>query len=176
MLTLTKGERDVLRLLAEGMRNEQAGRTLSISPLTVRTHVQHAMAKLKCDTRTQAVAVALRESLIDCQRSVGSRRSAAPGAPWPRPPPVSSSAAATALRVRRRWARSPAGARAAREGRSPTPGSNFVPGLAQDLAHRLLDRPRLLVGALVGERVEHVGDRDDPSRERNLLAFERPRG
>jgi two-component system response regulator DesR len=64
MLTLTKRERDVLRLLAEGMRDEQAGRTLSISPLTVRTHVQHAMAKLKCDTRTQAVAVALRESLI----------------------------------------------------------------------------------------------------------------
>jgi two-component system, NarL family, response regulator DesR len=65
MLALTKRERDVLRLLAEGMRDEQAGRTLSISPLTVRTHVQHAMAKLKCDTRTQAVAVALRESLID---------------------------------------------------------------------------------------------------------------
>ena len=63
--TLTKRERDVLRLLAEGMRDEQAGRTLSISPLTVRTHVQHAMAKLRCDTRTQAVAVALRESLID---------------------------------------------------------------------------------------------------------------
>ena len=65
MLSLTKRERDVLRLLAEGMRDEQAGRTLSISPLTVRTHVQHAMAKLSCDTRTQAVAVALRESLID---------------------------------------------------------------------------------------------------------------
>ena len=65
MLTLTKRERDVLRLLAQGMRDEQAGRTLSISPLTVRTHVQHAMAKLSCDTRTQAVAVALRESLID---------------------------------------------------------------------------------------------------------------
>jgi two-component system response regulator DesR len=65
MLTLTKRERDVLRLLSEGMRDEQAGRTLSISPLTVRTHVQHAMAKLKCETRTQAVAVALRESLID---------------------------------------------------------------------------------------------------------------
>jgi two-component system response regulator DesR len=65
MLTLTRRERDVLRLLSEGMRDEQAGRTLSISPLTVRTHVQHAMAKLKCSTRTQAVAVALRESLID---------------------------------------------------------------------------------------------------------------
>ena len=65
ILSLTKRERAVLRLLAEGMRDEQAGRTLMISPLTVRTHVQHAMAKLRCETRTQAVAVALRESLID---------------------------------------------------------------------------------------------------------------
>ena len=48
-----------------GHARRAGGRTLSISPLTVRTHVQHAMAKLKCDTRTQAVAVALRESLID---------------------------------------------------------------------------------------------------------------
>ena len=45
--------------------DEQAGRALSISPLTVRTHVQHIMEKLRCETRTQAVAVALRESLIE---------------------------------------------------------------------------------------------------------------
>jgi DNA-binding NarL/FixJ family response regulator len=64
-VTLTKRERDVLKALAEGMRDEQAGRALSISPLTVRTHVQHIMEKLRCDTRTQAVAVALRESLIE---------------------------------------------------------------------------------------------------------------
>jgi DNA-binding NarL/FixJ family response regulator len=63
--TLTKRERDVLKALAEGMRDEQAGRALSISPLTVRTHVQHIMEKLRCETRTQAVAVALRESLIE---------------------------------------------------------------------------------------------------------------
>jgi two-component system response regulator DegU len=62
---LTKRERDVLKALAEGMRDEQAGRALSISPLTVRTHVQHIMEKLRCETRTQAVAVALRESLIE---------------------------------------------------------------------------------------------------------------
>ena len=64
-LPLTKREREVLRLLADGMRNEQVGRQLSISPLTVRTHVKKAMDKLEADTRTQAVARALRESLID---------------------------------------------------------------------------------------------------------------
>lgn len=61
---LTKREREILRLLADGMRNQEIGETLFISPLTVATHVQHAMAKLEADTRTQAVASALRQSLI----------------------------------------------------------------------------------------------------------------
>jgi DNA-binding NarL/FixJ family response regulator len=61
---LTKREREILRLLADGMRNEQVARQLSISPLTVRTHVKNAMEKLEADTRTQAVATALRQSLI----------------------------------------------------------------------------------------------------------------
>ena len=62
--TLTKREREVLRLLADGMRNIQVAEELSISPLTVRSHVKKAMDKLEADTRTQAVALALRESLI----------------------------------------------------------------------------------------------------------------
>lgn len=62
---VTKREREVLRLLADGMRNEQIGQVLGISPLTVRTHIEKAMVKLEADTRTQAVANALRQSLID---------------------------------------------------------------------------------------------------------------
>ena len=62
--SLTQRERDVLRLLADGMSNEEIGRTLFISPETVRTHVRKAMDKLDADTRTQAVATALRQSLI----------------------------------------------------------------------------------------------------------------
>jgi DNA-binding NarL/FixJ family response regulator len=62
--SLTQRERDVLRLLADGMTNEEIGRKLFISPETVRTHVRKAMAKLDADTRTQAVATALRQSLI----------------------------------------------------------------------------------------------------------------
>ena len=38
---------------------------LFISPETVRTHVRNAMTKLEADTRTQAVALALRYALID---------------------------------------------------------------------------------------------------------------
>jgi len=64
MSKLTQRERDVLRLLANGLSNDEIGKTLFISPETVRTHVRKAMAKLDADTRTQAVATALRQSLI----------------------------------------------------------------------------------------------------------------
>ena len=62
--TVTKREREILRLLADGLRNEEVARQLEISPLTVRTHVKNAMQKLEADTRTEAVAKALRDSLI----------------------------------------------------------------------------------------------------------------
>ena len=62
--SLTPRERDVLRLLADGHSNEEIGKRLYISPETVRTHVRKAMQKLDADTRTQAVATALRQSLI----------------------------------------------------------------------------------------------------------------
>jgi DNA-binding NarL/FixJ family response regulator len=64
MSKLTQRERDVLRLLADGLSNEEIGKVLFISHETVRTHVRKAMAKLDADTRTQAVATALRQSLI----------------------------------------------------------------------------------------------------------------
>jgi DNA-binding NarL/FixJ family response regulator len=64
MAALTQRERDVLRLLADGLSNDEIGKQLFISAETVRSHVRKAMAKLDADTRTQAVATALRQSLI----------------------------------------------------------------------------------------------------------------
>jgi DNA-binding NarL/FixJ family response regulator len=61
---LTQREREVLRLLAEGLSNEEIGRRLFISAETVRTHIRKAMTKLGAGTRTEAVAKALRQSLI----------------------------------------------------------------------------------------------------------------
>jgi DNA-binding NarL/FixJ family response regulator len=61
---LTQRERDVLRLLADGLSNEEIGKQLFISAETVRTHVRKAMDKLGADTRTEAVARALRFRLI----------------------------------------------------------------------------------------------------------------
>ena len=48
---LTQRERDVLRLLADGLSNEEIGKRLFISAETVRTHVRKAMDKLDADTR-----------------------------------------------------------------------------------------------------------------------------
>ena len=61
---LTQREREALALLAAGLSNEEIGRRLAISPETVRSHLRKAMSKLGADTRTQAVATALRLHLI----------------------------------------------------------------------------------------------------------------
>jgi two-component system cell cycle sensor histidine kinase/response regulator CckA len=61
---LTPREREILGLVANGLTNEKVATTLDISPETVQSHVRHAMVKLEADTRTEAVATALRHSLI----------------------------------------------------------------------------------------------------------------
>jgi two-component system, NarL family, response regulator DesR len=62
--SLSEREREVLRLLAEGGSYAEIGESLFLSPDTVRAHAQRAMTKLGARTRTQAVAVALREAVI----------------------------------------------------------------------------------------------------------------
>jgi DNA-binding NarL/FixJ family response regulator len=62
--TLTQREREILRLLADGHSNEEIGKRLFISAETVRTYIRKSMKKLEADTRTEAVAKALRQSLI----------------------------------------------------------------------------------------------------------------
>jgi DNA-binding NarL/FixJ family response regulator len=61
---LTEREREVLGLLANGHSYDEIGKQLGISPETVRTHVRKAMGRLEAETRTQAVAKAIRQSLI----------------------------------------------------------------------------------------------------------------
>jgi DNA-binding NarL/FixJ family response regulator len=62
---LTTREREILQLLADGMSNADVATKLFISQETVKSHVRHILAKLEADTRTQAVAIALREAIID---------------------------------------------------------------------------------------------------------------
>ena len=63
--TLTPREREILQLLADGMSNADVAERLFISQETVKSHVRHILTKLEADTRTQAVAIALREAMID---------------------------------------------------------------------------------------------------------------
>ena len=62
--SLSPREREILRLLSNGRSNSEVGRELTISTETVRTHVRRAMQKLESNTRTQAVATALRLAII----------------------------------------------------------------------------------------------------------------
>ena len=62
--SLSKREREVLRLLADGLRYQEIGERLFLSSETVRSHTGKAMSKLNAATRVQPVAEALRLALI----------------------------------------------------------------------------------------------------------------
>ena len=54
LATLTDREHDVLDGLARGLRNEEIGEVLAISPRTVDKHVQHILQKLSVRSRLEA--------------------------------------------------------------------------------------------------------------------------
>jgi two-component system, NarL family, response regulator LiaR len=60
---LTARELDVLRLVAQGMSNQEVASTLVISHRTVASHLSNIMAKLHLASRTQAALYALHEGL-----------------------------------------------------------------------------------------------------------------
>lgn len=60
---LTEREMDVLRLVAQGLTNQEIAKSLVIGVGTVRTHVSNILAKLHLANRTQAALYALREGL-----------------------------------------------------------------------------------------------------------------
>jgi two-component system, NarL family, response regulator LiaR len=61
---LTEREGEVLRLVAQGLSNQDIARKLNISDPTVRTHVSNILGKLQLATRIQAALYALREGLV----------------------------------------------------------------------------------------------------------------
>jgi DNA-binding NarL/FixJ family response regulator len=62
---LTRRQREILQLLANGESTTVAARELDLSEETVKTHTKNAVARLGARNRTHAVAIALRECLID---------------------------------------------------------------------------------------------------------------
>ncbi len=62
---LTRRQREILQLLANGESTTVAARELDLSEETVKSHMKNALARLGAKNRTHAVAIALRECLID---------------------------------------------------------------------------------------------------------------
>jgi DNA-binding NarL/FixJ family response regulator len=61
---LSKREREIMDLLAQGLTGEQVAERLVLSSETVKTHIRNAMGKLEANTRVHAIAIALREGFI----------------------------------------------------------------------------------------------------------------
>ncbi|MCF3144671.1 response regulator [Streptomyces platensis] len=64
LATLTGREREVLVLVAGGLSNDGIAEQLEVSPLTVKTHVNRAMAKLGARDRSQLVVIAYESGLV----------------------------------------------------------------------------------------------------------------
>ena len=66
---LTEREVEVLKLVAQGLSNEEIAQRLVVSERTVRTHVSNILGKLHLANRTQATLYALREGLASLDPS-----------------------------------------------------------------------------------------------------------
>jgi DNA-binding NarL/FixJ family response regulator len=62
--SLTDRELEVLRLVAQGQTNQEIGQNLTVSPWTVKTHVQRIIDKLNVSDRTQAALRAAELGLL----------------------------------------------------------------------------------------------------------------
>jgi two-component system, NarL family, nitrate/nitrite response regulator NarL len=63
--SLTPRESEVLLLLAEGLTQQDIAERLTISPRTVGTHIDHVLGKLGVHSRAQAVALLLRDEIVE---------------------------------------------------------------------------------------------------------------
>jgi NarL family two-component system response regulator LiaR len=63
-IKFTDRENDILKLMAEGIPNIEIANRLIVSESTVKFHVSNILGKLGCSSRTEAVAIALKNNLV----------------------------------------------------------------------------------------------------------------
>ncbi|MGD8586714.1 MAG: response regulator transcription factor [Chloroflexota bacterium] len=61
---LTEREMEVLELLVEGLNNREIAERLFVSRATAKAHVSHILDKMGVSNRAEAIAVALRENIV----------------------------------------------------------------------------------------------------------------
>ena len=64
-LSLTDRQREILQMFADGYHTEKVADSLGLSTETIRTHTKRILAKLNANTRTHAVAIAVRAQILD---------------------------------------------------------------------------------------------------------------
>jgi DNA-binding CsgD family transcriptional regulator len=62
--SLSPRERAILQLVASGLSSEEIGTALECSQHTVSAHMRNIMSKLEAQSRSHAVAIAMRRALI----------------------------------------------------------------------------------------------------------------
>ena len=62
--SLTPREREVVALVATGRSNDEIADRMTVSPFTVRAHLQRAMTKLQARSRAQLVVIAYQSGLV----------------------------------------------------------------------------------------------------------------
>lgn len=62
---ISKREMDVLLLVKDGLRNPEIADRLGLSTKTVENHVRSILQKLAAKNRTEAVVIALKNSIIE---------------------------------------------------------------------------------------------------------------
>jgi two-component system, NarL family, response regulator NreC len=83
--TLTKREREVLQLVAEGHTNAAVGARLGIGERTVETHRAHTMSKLGLNNHADLVRFAIECNLLPLKPQTPDAAGPAPGSDTPRP-------------------------------------------------------------------------------------------
>ena len=76
---LTEREYEILRLVANGLSNDEIARGLVISPLTAKTHVSRILTKLRCRDRAQLVSLAYESGVVTPGAESATREVEQPG-------------------------------------------------------------------------------------------------